>query len=143
LGTSGLHDMGSISGESKGFWSSHSFLSTGYRSPEQSTLLHCRVQLSGFACCSTTAATFFTFATAYGLDDRGVEVQVAVGSEFSLLHIVQTGLEATQPPIQWVPGARSPGVKRQGREADHSPPASAEIKKMWIYTSTPPYAFMA
>jgi hypothetical protein len=34
-----------------------------------------------------------------------------------------------------------PGVKRPGREADHSPP-SAEVKKMWIYTSTPPYAFM-
>jgi hypothetical protein len=36
-----------------------------------------------------------------------------------------------------------PGVKRPGREADHSPPTSAEVKKMWIYTSTPPYAFMA
>jgi hypothetical protein len=23
------------------------------------------------------------------------------------------------------------------------PPTSAEVKKMWIYTSTPPYAFMA
>jgi hypothetical protein len=44
----------------------------------------------------------------------------------------------TQPPFQWVPG-----VKRHGREADHSPPTSAELKKMWIYTSTPPYAFMA
>jgi hypothetical protein len=30
------------------------------------------------------------------------------------------------------------GVKRPGREADHSPPASAEVKKIWIYTSTPP-----
>jgi hypothetical protein len=29
------------------------------------------------------------------------------------------------------------GVKRPGREAGHSPPASAEVKKMWIYTSTP------
>jgi hypothetical protein len=29
-------------------------------------------------------------ATAYGLDDRGVGVRVPVGSEFSLLHIVQT-----------------------------------------------------
>jgi hypothetical protein len=29
-----------------------------------------------------------------------------------------------------------------GREPDHSPPASAEVKKMWIYTSTPSYAFM-
>jgi hypothetical protein len=50
---------------------------------------------------------------------------------------------STQPPIQWVPGALSRGVKRPGREADHSPPASAEVKKTWIYTSTPPYAFMA
>jgi hypothetical protein len=28
-------------------------------------------------------------------------------------------LGPTQPPIQWVPGALSPGVKRQGRESDH------------------------
>jgi hypothetical protein len=70
--------------------------------------------------------------------NRGVGVRVPVGSEFSLPHIVQTVLGPTQPPIQWVPGA-----KRQGREADHSPPASAEVTKMWIYTSTPPYAFMA
>jgi hypothetical protein len=47
-------------------------------------------------------------------------------------------LGSTQPPIQWVPGALSPRVKRPGREADHSPRASAEVKKMWIYTSTPP-----
>jgi hypothetical protein len=40
-------------------------------------------------------------------------------------------------------GSSSPGLKRQGREADHSPPTSAEVKKMWIYTSTPPYVFMA
>jgi hypothetical protein len=52
-------------------------------------------------------------------------------------------LGPTQPPIQWVPGSLSPGIKRQGREADYSPPASAEVMKLWIYTSTPPYAFMA
>jgi hypothetical protein len=39
-------------------------------------------------------------------------------------------------------GGSFPGVKRPGREADHSPTTSAEVKKMWIYTSTPPYAFM-
>jgi hypothetical protein len=38
-------------------------------------------------------------------------------------------LGSTQPPIQWVPGALSPGVKRQGRKADHSPPSIAEVKK--------------
>jgi hypothetical protein len=52
-------------------------------------------------------------------------------------------LGSTQPPIQWVPGALSPGVKRPRREADHSPAASAKVKEMWIYTSTPSYAFMA
>jgi hypothetical protein len=34
-------------------------------------------------------------------------------------------------------GGSFPGVKRQGREADQSPLTSAEVKKMWIYTSTP------
>jgi hypothetical protein len=36
-----------------------------------------------------------------------------------------------------------PGVKRQGREADQSSPAITEVKKMWNYTSTPPYSFKA
>jgi hypothetical protein len=34
-------------------------------------------------------------------------------------------LGPTQSPIQWVTGARSPAVKRPGREADHSPPTNA------------------
>jgi hypothetical protein len=58
--------------------------------------------------------------------------------EFSLLHVVQTGGSGAHPasyPIRL-------GVKRPERETDHSPPASAKVKKMWIYTSTPPYAFM-
>jgi hypothetical protein len=40
-------------------------------------------------------------------------------------------------------GGSFPEVKRQGREADHSPPTSAEVKKMRIYTFTPLYVFMA
>jgi hypothetical protein len=52
-------------------------------------------------------------------------------------------LGTTQPPIQWVPWALSPGVKRQGHEADPSPPSSAEVKKGGTYTSTTPYVFMA
>jgi hypothetical protein len=36
-------------------------------------------------------------------------------------------LGPAQPPIQWVPGTLSRGVKRPEREADHSPPSSAEF----------------
>jgi hypothetical protein len=50
----------------------------------------------------------------------------------------RTALEPTKPPIYWVAGAPSLGVKRPGREADHSPPSSAEVKNAWSYTSTPP-----
>jgi hypothetical protein len=38
-------------------------------------------------------------------------------------------LGPTQPPIQWVPGALSARVKWPWREADHSAPTSAEVKK--------------
>jgi hypothetical protein len=40
----------------------------------------------------------------------------------------RTALRATQPPIQWEPGALILGVKRPGREADPSPP-TAEVKE--------------
>jgi hypothetical protein len=41
----------------------------------------------------------------------------------------RTALGPTQSPIQWVPGYLSLGVKRPGREADHSPPSGAEVKE--------------
>jgi hypothetical protein len=47
------------------------------------------------------------------------------------------------PPIQWVLGVLSLGLKRLDREADHSPPSSAEFKNALRYTSTPQYAFKA
>jgi hypothetical protein len=43
--------------------------------------------------------------------------------------VSRLALEPTQPPIQWVPGALSMEVKLPGREADHSPPSSAEVKE--------------
>jgi len=42
----------------------------------------------------------------------------------------RTALGHTQPPIQWVPEARSLGVKRPWREAYRSPPSSAEVKEL-------------
>jgi hypothetical protein len=44
----------------------------------------------------------------------------------------------TEPPIQWVPGILTLGLKWLGHEAHYSPPLSAEIKKAWSYTSNPP-----
>jgi len=32
----------------------------------------------------------------------------------------------------------SQGVRRSGREADHSPPPSTEVKNVWSYTFIPP-----
>jgi hypothetical protein len=46
-------------------------------------------------------------------------------------------LGPTQPPIQWIQRALSPGVKRPGHEAHNSPPTSAEGQEyvaLYIYT---------
>jgi hypothetical protein len=41
-------------------------------------------------------------------------------------------------PIQWVPGALFLGVKRQGREADYSPPSIVKVKEcMELYLYSP------
>jgi hypothetical protein len=45
------------------------------------------------------------------------------------LYHIRNALGPTQPPIQWLTGALSLGVKRPGREADHSPLSSAEVKE--------------
>jgi hypothetical protein len=49
----------------------------------------------------------------------------------------------TQPPIQWVPGDLSLGLKRPEREDDHPSPSGTAIKNEWSYTSTPEYVSMA
>jgi hypothetical protein len=57
--------------------------------------------------------------------------------------VFRTALGSTQPPIQWVPGALSVGVKRPAHEADHSPPSSAEIEECVELYLHSQYAFMA
>jgi len=82
---------------------------------------------------------FFPSCTAlgYGLDDRWFESRQGLGI-FLFTTVSRPPLGSTQLTIQWVPGALSLGVKRPGREADHSPPSSAEVKNAWSYTSTTP-----
>jgi hypothetical protein len=61
-----------------------------------------------------------------------------------LLFFIASGLalRPTQPPIQWVPGTVSMGVKQERHEADHSPPSSAEVKNSGAITSHLQYIFM-
>jgi hypothetical protein len=68
-------------------------------------------------------------ALAYGLDDRGYRVWFPAGAgNFSLHHRVQNGTGTH--PVSYQMGTRGsfPGGKAEGREADHSPPSSAEVK---------------
>jgi hypothetical protein len=75
-------------------------------------------------------------ATGYGLDDRGVWVQVPVGSR-----IYSTSRPSEDHLTSYPTGTSGSfqGVKRRGGEADHSPPTSVEVRKMLIYTSNPPH----
>jgi hypothetical protein len=82
-------------------------------------------------------------AIAYEMEDGGVGVQAPVRQEFSFLHVVQKGSWVHPTFYKRSTGVSFLEVKRPGREADQSPPTSAEVKKMWIYTSPPPHAFMA
>jgi hypothetical protein len=70
-------------------------------------------------------------ALGYGLDDRGSRVPFPAGTgNFSLHHRVQNGSGAH--PASYLMGTRgglSLGVKRSGREADHSPTSIAEVKE--------------
>jgi hypothetical protein len=63
--------------------------------------------------------------------------------QYNFLFSSIRALVPTQSLIQWVLEALSPGVKRLGREADHSPPSSAEVKNAWGFTSTPQFSFIA
>jgi hypothetical protein len=49
--------------------------------------------------------------------------------DFLFFATSRPALRPILPHTQWVTGALSPGVKRLGREADHSPPSTTEVKK--------------
>jgi hypothetical protein len=81
--------------------------------------------------------------TGYRLEDQEVGVQVPVGSRIFSSPNIQTGSGVHPTSYPMGTGGSIPGVKRPGSEADHHPPTSDEIRKTWVYTSTPPYVFMA
>jgi hypothetical protein len=64
----------------------------------------------------------------YGLDDRAIEVRSPT-EDFSSSPCVKTGSGAH--PASYPMGTGGPfhgGEARPGRDADHSPPSSAEVK---------------
>jgi hypothetical protein len=62
--------------------------------------------------------------------------------DFSALHF-KAGYGAHPASYIMRIGVFSLGLKRLGREANHSPPTKAEAKNAWMYTHTPSNVFMA
>jgi hypothetical protein len=86
-------------------------------------LIKCRIRLYGRSRDSSAVQSCATAWMTGGLSPGG-------GWEFlSSPTKSRPVLGPTQPPIPWLPGALSLGLKRPGRGADHSPPSSAEVKE--------------
>jgi hypothetical protein len=69
-------------------------------------------------------------AIGYWLGDREVEVRVPVGSRIFASSYRSDRLWGPPNLLYNGTGSSFPRVKRPGREADHSPPTSADVKKM-------------
>jgi hypothetical protein len=83
-------------------------------------------------------------ALGYELDDRDSRVRFPEGTgNFCLHHRVQNGSEAHQASYPMGTRDTFMGVKQPGREADHSPPSSAEVKECVELYLHSQYAFMA
>jgi hypothetical protein len=83
-------------------------------------------------------------ALGYGLEDRGTtKVRFPAGAGNFFHQRVQNGSGAHPASYPMGTMGSFPEGKAPGREADHSLPSSVEVKNAWIYTSTPPYVFMA
>jgi hypothetical protein len=75
----------------------------------------------------------------YGLDDRG-SIPGRDKWFFSLTSVSKPALWPTQPPVQWVPGVLSPGIKRGRGVMLTTHPYL--VPRSWMsrsyYTSSPP-----
>jgi hypothetical protein len=69
---------------------------------------------------------------------QGVGVDFQIDLDFASPQLCET---CTKLPIQWEPGALSLRVERPGREADHLPPSSTEVKggvELYPYSPSTP-----
>jgi hypothetical protein len=82
-------------------------------------------------------------ATGYGLDDQGFGVRDPMGVRIFTFLYCPDRLWGSPNLLSYEYRGLFPRGKAAGVRSWHSPPTSAEVKKMWIYTSIPPYVFMA
>jgi len=82
---------------------------------------HCKAALHTYG--AGVAQSVQRLATGWTIGVRGLGI-------FLFSNTFRPALEPIQHLIQWVPGALTLGVKRPRREADHSPPSSAEVKNV-------------
>jgi hypothetical protein len=82
-----------------------------------------------FASNNTTVSSG-SIVSDYGLDNRAIGVRSPAGAkDFPSNVCVQTGSGAHPASCPMGTGGPFPGVKaRPGRDADHSPPSSAEVE---------------
>jgi hypothetical protein len=98
--------------------------------------LNCMLKALGFCRRNKKPCRFYRMASnpTYSRDSDELRVgRPGFNSQQCKIFLLSTAsrstLGPTQPPIQWVSRALSAGVKRQGREADNSPPSNAKAKK--------------
>jgi hypothetical protein len=77
----------------------------------------------------TESGSSVSIVSDYGLNDRTIDVRYRQKQKgfFPLASVSRQDLGPTQPPVQWVPGVLSLGLKR-GRGVT---PSSAEVENEW------------
>jgi hypothetical protein len=94
-----------------------------------STALDYRAMFSNSTIIYESRDSSVGIALGNGLEDPCFRLRIPAGLGIFFTTASRKTLGPTQPPIHSVPKAFSLGVKRPGREADHSPPSSAEVKE--------------
>jgi hypothetical protein len=83
------------------------------------------------------AQSVYRWATGRKVEVLGFDSRRGLGI-FPFITACRMALGPTQPSIQWVQEYFSLGVKQPGREADHSPPSSTEVKEcVELYLHSP------